>query len=88
MNEKIVTEQIYVHDKVLIVDDVVAIIGSANLNDRSMLGDRDSEMAIRVVDTAIVNITLGGQPWQAGFFPHMLRMNLMRAHSADQDPYS
>lgn len=44
MNDKVVTEQIYVHDKVLIVDDVIAIIGSANLNDRSMMGDRDSEV--------------------------------------------
>lgn len=46
MNSKVVSEQIYVHDKVLIVDDRIAIIGSANLNDRSMLGDRDSEVVI------------------------------------------
>ena len=31
--------QIYVHDKLLIVDDRVCVIGSANINDRSMLGE-------------------------------------------------
>jgi phosphatidylserine/phosphatidylglycerophosphate/cardiolipin synthase-like enzyme len=33
-----VTEQIYVHSKLLIADDRVAILGSANINDRSQLG--------------------------------------------------
>ena len=44
------TEQLYVHSKVMVVDDRIAIIGSANINDRSMLGDRDSEVAIHVED--------------------------------------
>lgn len=43
-----VTEQIYVHSKLLIADDRVAIIGSANINDRGQLGDRDSELAVTV----------------------------------------
>ncbi len=43
-----VTEQIYVHSKLLIVDDRVAVIGSANINDRSQLGGRDSELAVVV----------------------------------------
>lgn len=46
----LVTEQIYVHAKTMIVDDRIAIIGSANINDRSMLGDRDSEIAAVVYD--------------------------------------
>lgn len=33
-----VTELIYVHSKLMIVDDVKCIIGSANLNDRSLSG--------------------------------------------------
>ena len=45
-----VTEQIYVHSKVMIIDDKIALIGSANINDRSMNGDRDSELAIIVED--------------------------------------
>ena len=44
MNEKVVSDQIYVHDKLLIVDDRVVVVGSANINDRSMVGDRDSEV--------------------------------------------
>ena len=46
----VLTEQLYVHSKVMIVDDEHAIIGSANVNDRSMLGDRDSEIAVLVED--------------------------------------
>lgn len=37
-----VTEIIYIHSKLMIVDDKYVIIGSANINDRSLLGDRDS----------------------------------------------
>ncbi len=44
LNETVVTDQIYVHDKLLIVDDRVIVMGSANFNDRSMLGERDSEV--------------------------------------------
>lgn len=36
---------IYVHSKFAIFDDAVAIIGSANINSRSMDGSRDSEIA-------------------------------------------
>ena len=32
----------------MIIDDHIALIGSANINDRSLIGDRDSEMAIVV----------------------------------------
>lgn len=41
-----VTELIYVHSKLMIVDDRLVICGSANINDRSMLGRRDSEIAV------------------------------------------
>ena len=37
---------IYVHSKMMIVDDRYAIIGSANLNERSLNGARDSEICI------------------------------------------
>lgn len=45
-NNTAVTEVIYVHSKLLIVDDQYTIIGSANCNDRSQLGDRDSEFCL------------------------------------------
>ena len=50
-NERYVTEQVYIHSKLMIVDDRYAILGSANINDRSLLGTRDSELAVLVVDT-------------------------------------
>lgn len=41
-----VTELIYIHSKLMIVDDKAVIMGSANINDRSMQGTRDSEIAV------------------------------------------
>ncbi|KAK7078978.1 hypothetical protein SK128_002386 [Halocaridina rubra] len=37
---------IYVHSKMAIFDDEYIIIGSANINERSMSGNRDTEMAV------------------------------------------
>ncbi|XP_037801148.1 phospholipase D alpha 1-like isoform X2 [Penaeus monodon] len=37
---------IYVHSKMAIFDDEYIIVGSANINERSMSGNRDSEMAL------------------------------------------
>lgn len=37
---------IYVHSKGMIVDDEYVIIGSANINQRSLEGTRDSEIAM------------------------------------------
>ena len=45
-----VTEVIYVHSKLLIVDDEHTIIGSANFNDRSQEGNRDSEFCLYFQD--------------------------------------
>lgn len=45
-----VTEIVYVHSKLMIIDDRVVLIGSANINDRSMMGSRDSEIAVVIED--------------------------------------
>jgi len=42
---KLGRHMIYVHSKMLIVDDSTILIGSANINQRSMDGGRDTEMA-------------------------------------------
>lgn len=34
------------HSKLMIVDDKTVICGSANINDRSMIATRDSEIAV------------------------------------------
>ena len=47
---RFVTEGVYVHSKAMIVDDRTVVIGSANLNDRSLLGNRDSEMCVCCTD--------------------------------------
>lgn len=67
------TELVYVHSKIIIVDDRVAIIGSANINDRSMKGTRDDEIAIRVED-----LQYGRN--REGMFVGSLRRRLFREH--------
>ena len=79
-NDSLVTEQLYIHAKTIIVDDRVALIGSANINERSMLGSRDSECAAIVRDTDLLWSTMGGEPYQVGRFAHTLRLRLMREH--------
>lgn len=76
----LVTEQLYIHAKCMVVDDRIALIGSANINERSMLGNRDSECAAVVRDADMVWSTMNGKPYQVGRFPHTLRMRLMREH--------
>uniref|UniRef100_A0A8C0IEM6 Phospholipase n=1 Tax=Bubo bubo TaxID=30461 RepID=A0A8C0IEM6_BUBBB len=75
---KLVTELIYVHSKLLIADDNTVIIGSANINDRSMLGKRDSEMAIIVQDTETVPSMMDGEDYSAGKFAQSLRLRCFR----------
>lgn len=78
--KSLVTEQLYIHAKCMIVDDRVAIIGSANINERSMLGSRDSEVAAIVRDTEVLDSYMAGEPYKVGKFPHTLRVRLMREH--------
>lgn len=79
-NNTLTTEQLYIHAKCIIVDDRIALIGSANINERSMLGNRDSECAAVVRDTDMIWSTMGGKPYQVGRFAHTLRLRLMREH--------
>lgn len=86
--ERFFVQLIYVHSKLMIVDDRLVICGSANINDRSMLGDRDSELAIVVEGDRDLPGTLAGKPYQMATFAHTLRMSLWREHlglSATED---
>ncbi|KAI5811737.1 hypothetical protein DFH27DRAFT_42727 [Peziza echinospora] len=79
-DDALVTEQLYIHAKCMVVDDRIVIIGSANINERSMLGNRDSEVAAIVRDTDTIMSTMAGQPYRVGKFAHSLRLRLMREH--------
>ncbi|KAM9919257.1 hypothetical protein OXX80_012744, partial [Metschnikowia pulcherrima] len=76
----LVTEQLYIHAKLMIADDRAAIIGSANINERSMRGSRDSELATIIRDTDTIDSTMNGKPYKVGKFVHSLRLRLMREH--------
>ncbi|KAL4066624.1 hypothetical protein J3A83DRAFT_4098363 [Scleroderma citrinum] len=75
-----VSELLYIHSKVMIVDDRRVIMGSANLNDRSQKGDGDSEIALVVEDEDMVRTTMDGRPYMAGRFAATLRRKLFREH--------
>jgi phospholipase D1/2 len=78
---RVVTEQIYIHSKLLIADDRVAILGSANINDRSLQGGRDSELAVIVRDSAPVTVKLDGvHDAVVGKSVHELRVALWKKH--------
>lgn len=79
-NKSLTTEQLYIHAKVIVVDDRIALIGSANINERSQLGNRDSEVAAVVRDTDMFWSRMDGKPYRVGRFAHTLRMRLMREH--------
>uniref|UniRef100_A0A8C6TEJ3 Phospholipase n=1 Tax=Neogobius melanostomus TaxID=47308 RepID=A0A8C6TEJ3_9GOBI len=84
---KLVTELIYVHSKMLIADDNTVIIGSANINDRSMLGKRDSEVAVIVEDSETTDSVMDGQPYQAGKYGLAIRLECFRMIlGANADP--
>ncbi|KAI6194536.1 Phospholipase [Aphelenchoides besseyi] len=80
LGDKLVSELIYIHCKLLIVDDKKAIIGSANINDRSQVGSRDSEVCVLIEDREFEDSTMDGQPYQAGKFASSLRKRCMSEH--------
>ena len=79
-----VTEQVYIHSKMMMADDRVVIIGSANINDRSLIGVRDSEIAIKIEDMQLVDSVMAGEPWRASRFCLQLRMKLAREHLGEE----
>ncbi|MED6164572.1 Phospholipase D [Stylosanthes scabra] len=67
---------IYVHSKMMIVDDEYIIIGSANINQRSMDGGRDSEIAMGAYQPHHLATNQGGARGQI----HGFRMSLWYEH--------
>ncbi|XP_003701644.3 phospholipase D1-like [Megachile rotundata] len=80
LNGTLVTELIYVHSKLLIVDDNTVICGSANINDRSMIATRDSEIAVIIHDQEFEDGRLNDIPFPCGKFAGSLRKQLISEH--------
>ena len=72
------TDYIVIHSKVLIVDDTKAIVGSANLNERSLIANRDTEFSVLIedqkVDKSIMN---GDNKYEETKYVFELRKKLM-----------
>lgn len=75
-----VTELIYIHSKLLIVDDQKVLIGSANINDRSMLGDRDSEFAVIMEEECNYKSIMDNKAYRCSEYAISLRKALMAEH--------
>ena len=74
------TELIYIHSKLMIVDDKTVILGSANINDRSMLGTRDSEYAVMINEHPKLMTKMNGKDYKAANFAYTFRVNLFAEH--------
>lgn len=73
-----VTEIVYVHSKLMIVDDDIVLMGSANINDRSQLGVRDSEIAMVINDTERITTVIDGHHKRVSKFASTLRLALFK----------
>ncbi|XP_050092349.1 phospholipase D2 isoform X1 [Anopheles aquasalis] len=86
LNGMPVTELIYVHSKLLIADDKVVICGSANINDRSLIGKRDSEVCVMITDESFEEGRMNGESYPCGIFAGKLRKFLFREHLGLLEP--
>ena len=81
------TEIVYIHSKLIIVDDTKVLLGSANINDRSMLGTRDSEFCVLIKEEKELinkktgkNFVMNGKNYEASNFAVSFRKALMGEH--------
>ncbi len=71
-------DEIYVHAKTIIIDDCYAVIGSGNVNNRSM--SNDSEIGVAVVDGAVQEGYIKGTEYTLCTFARELRIKLWSEH--------
>ena len=74
------TEIIYIHSKLMIVDDLYVICGSANINDRSMKGSRDSEFAALIKERRTEINIINGKKYKIAKFAYSLRKAILAEH--------
>lgn len=84
--EAYVTEETYVHSKLMIIDDRKVLIGSANLNDRSQKGNGDSETAVVIDDLDLFESRMNGEKYMASRFAAGFRRHLWRQHLGLVEP--
>lgn len=78
---------IYVHSKMMILDDEYILIGSANINERSMSGCRDTEIAFGACQPAHQCVALGGNRWRTPQGDiYAFRQQLWHEHFAQMNP--
>lgn len=71
-------EQIYVHSKIIIIDDVFVSLGSANFNARSL--KNDTEIQASIIDSETLQVPFDGVPETVCRFAHDLRCELWAEH--------
>lgn len=86
-DKKPISEIIYIHSKLMIVDDQVLVMGSANLNDRSMLGSRDSEIAVCIDGPLDTQADTGFGPFPVCKKIHEFRRSLFQEHYGVDIPF-
>jgi phospholipase D1/2 len=60
----------------MIIDDEIVLCGSANINDRSLVGDRDSELALITRGEDFVEGVMNGDSCLVSQLAHELRVKL------------
>lgn len=91
INSVPVTEMIYIHSKLMIVDDDYVLLGSANINDRSLKGTRDSEIAMIVTDEEKSLGIIDDHQTEVSQIVKDLRIRLLKEHlgmlNGNTNPY-
>jgi phospholipase D1/2 len=64
----------------MIIDDNKLIIGSANINDRSLWGSRDSELAVYMDGEADGVVTVNGNSYEVNSTIHNFRSEIFMEH--------
>ena len=64
----------------MIADDMHLVMGSANVNDRSMNGSRDSELAVYIKGNPDTIITVEGNKFEVNRQLHEFRSHIFMEH--------
>jgi len=77
-SNKVVSEMVYVHDNVMIVDDRFLIVGTASISDASLIDKKDSEVGILITQSFDKEVHLYGMDVKVSEFVHQFRKELWK----------